>query len=43
LYFNAFAREKNALVYRFGSEYPIDRKIYKNQNSYAAGLAAKLL
>lgn len=43
IYFDAFAREKNSTVYTFCQEYFIDRKVYKNQNTFAIGLAAKIL
>lgn len=43
IYFDAFAVEKNSPTYSFGERYFVDKKIFKNQNSYAIGLAAKLL
>lgn len=41
--FDAFAREKNSTIYTFGTEYTVNKKEYKNQNTFAMGLAAKIL
>lgn len=43
MYFDAFAREKNSTIYTFWEEYFIDKKVQKNQNTFALGLAAKIL
>lgn len=43
LHFDALAVEKNSPIYTFGMQYFIDKKECKNQNSFALGLAAKIL
>ncbi|NDK19855.1 hypothetical protein GW819_03365 [Candidatus Gracilibacteria bacterium] len=43
IHFDALAREKNSQIYNFDTEYFIDKKEYKNQNTFALGLAAKIL
>lgn len=43
LYFDAFALGKNSSIYDIKIQYFIDKKQFKNQNSYALGLVTKLL